>query len=61
MHCLKHCHHYAVLERPSSQISYLDHILKESGGKCGSDGVGGSSIHTVSSVLGGNMVSLINK
>ncbi|XP_055372860.1 serine/threonine-protein kinase Genghis Khan isoform X3 [Condylostylus longicornis] len=47
------------LERPSSQMSYLDHFLKESGGKSNVDatsiGGGGSTTHTISSALGGNM------
>lgn len=39
----------AVLERPSSQMSYLDHFLKESGGN--------AATHTVST-LAANLVSL---
>lgn len=44
----------AVLERPSSQMSYLDHFLKES-----RDG-SGSTTHT-NSTLAVNMVIVISK
>lgn len=40
---------WAVLERPSSQMSYLDHFLKESGG-------GSSSTTHTNSTLAVNMV-----
>lgn len=41
---------YAVLERPSSQMSYLDHFLKETGGS-------NASTHTTST-LAANLVSI---
>lgn len=40
-----------VLERPSSQMSYLDHFLKESGSTT-------NTTHTTSSTIGINMVSV---
>lgn len=39
-----------VLERPSSQMSYLDHFLKETGGNSS------STTHTTNSTLATNMV-----
>lgn len=40
-----------VLERPSSQMSYLDHFLKESGSTT-------NTTHTTSSTMAVNMVSV---
>lgn len=43
----------AVLERPSSQMSYLDHFLKESGSTT-------NTTHTTSSTIAINMVSVVD-